>query len=69
MRNPWIKKNPFLSMWLSGVNAIAGTARSRATAEMRRQTASMMTQGSKQMIDLWSEALAPTRKRKRRKSR
>jgi hypothetical protein len=29
MTNPWIKKNPFLSMWLSGVNAVGSAARSQ----------------------------------------
>ena len=28
MANPWTKKNPLLSMWLSGANAVAGKARS-----------------------------------------
>ena len=27
MSNPWMKKNPFMSMWLSGANSIANTAR------------------------------------------
>lgn len=69
MKNPWTKKNPFLSMWLSGANAVAGKARSRVTAEGKRQAATMMTQGSKQMVDLWTSALTPTKKTKRRKAR
>jgi hypothetical protein len=69
MKNPWTKKNPFLSMWLSGANAIAGSARSRAIAESRRQTSAMMTKGTKQMTDFWTGALLappPKRKKKRR---
>lgn len=31
-------KNPFLSMWLSAANRIAGTARSAVTAEVKRQS-------------------------------
>lgn len=69
MKNPWTKKNPFLSMWLSGANAVAGTARSRATAEARRQTATMMTQGSRQMAELWGEALGVPPKKRRKKPR
>ena len=38
MNNPWLKKNPWLSMWLSGANAIFGTARSAAAAQVQRQT-------------------------------
>ena len=38
MANPWLKKNPFMSMWLSGANSIANTARVRIAAEAKRQT-------------------------------
>lgn len=38
MSNPWLKKNPFMSMWLSGANYVVGAARGRATAEFNRQT-------------------------------
>src|SRR5437763_727308 len=34
--NPWTKKNPILSLWLSGANAVAGKARSAGTAEAKR---------------------------------
>jgi hypothetical protein len=37
MANPFTKKNPFLSLWLSAANAWAGAARGLMTAEMRRQ--------------------------------
>lgn len=69
MKNPWTKKNPFLSMWLSGANAIAGSARSRALAESRRQTSTALTKGAKQMTDFWTGALLtppPKRKKKHR---
>ena len=69
MRNPWTKKNPLLSMWLSGANAIAGSARSRVTAEAKRQAATMMTNGTKQIVSFWSSALkvpvSPRRKKRR----
>ncbi len=71
MKNPWLKKNPLLSMWLSGANAVAGSARSRATAIAKRQAATMMNEGMKQMTNFWAGALAPPtppprKKRKRR---
>ena len=47
MKNPWIKKNPLLSMWMSGANAVFGAARSRATAEARRQAVTMMSEMTK----------------------
>jgi hypothetical protein len=69
MKNPWTKKNPLMSMWMSGANAVAGRVRSRATAEGKRQAATMMTKGAKQMVNFWSKALTPPpapRKKKRR---
>ena len=67
MRNPWIKKNPPMSMWLSGANAILGAARSRATAEGKRQAVTMMSQGAKQMARFWSGAwMAPSARKKKR---
>ena len=26
MSNPWLKKNPLMSMWMSGANAVTGAA-------------------------------------------
>lgn len=37
MANPWLKKNPFMSMWLSAANRVAGTLRGQVTAQARRQ--------------------------------
>jgi hypothetical protein len=71
MSNPWTKKNPWLSMWLSGANAIAGAARGRATAHARRQVSTMMTRGPQEVFDFWTKALTgvpPVKKaRKKRK--
>lgn len=68
MKNPWLKKNPLLSMWLSGANTVAGSARRRATAEGKRQAATLMTKSMKQITDFWSGALAvPPAKRKKRR--
>ncbi|HEY0419875.1 MAG TPA: hypothetical protein VGC80_10180 [Acetobacteraceae bacterium] len=39
MANPWTKKNPFLSIWLSAANAFAGAARGAMTAAAKRQMA------------------------------
>ncbi|WP_213231620.1 hypothetical protein [Caballeronia sp. NK8] len=58
MKNPWVKKNPFMSMWLSGANAVIGSARGRATAQAKRQVATF-----------WSEALTPSKPKKRRARR
>jgi hypothetical protein len=68
---PWLKKNPFMSLWLSGAHAVTGSMRCRAAAQARRQTAAAMTKATKDVVDAWVAAglmpLAPkTRKRKRR---
>ncbi len=69
MRNPWTKKNPLMSMWLSGANAVMGSARSRATAEAKRQAATMMAQSAKQIARFWSGTLVAPPSRKKKKSR
>ena len=34
--NPWLKKNPLLSIWLSTANAMMGAARGQALAAVAR---------------------------------
>lgn len=46
MPNPWLKKNPFMSMWLSQANRIAGTVRGQATAQARRQINAAVTKAT-----------------------
>jgi len=58
MQNPWTKKNPFLSMWLSSANAVAGSARGHATAAAKRAT-----------TQFWTEALKPPKTKKRKARR
>ncbi len=68
MKNPWLKKNPFMSMWLSGANSIAGSARGRAIAASKRQASTMMTRGANEVVRFWTGALtAPTPKKKKRR--
>ena len=65
MGNPWTKKNPLLSMWLSGANALAGKARSAGAAEAKRQQISL----AKQMTRLWSGAWLTDTKTKAKSKR
>jgi hypothetical protein len=67
MKNPWLKKNPFMSMWLSGANSVLGSMRGHANAEAKRQTTNMMKEGTKQMVDAWTGVAAPAKKRSRKK--
>ncbi len=75
MSNPWLKKNPWLSMWMSGANAVLGSARGRATAEARRQATAMSNEAASQAVSFWTSVMTPPRKKalsaaaKRRKPR
>ena len=70
MPNPWTKKNPALSLLLSGANAWAGKARGIWTKEVRRQHAAVMSAGAKQVASFWTAALvSPTSSGKTRKPR
>jgi hypothetical protein len=57
MTNPWIKKNPFMSMWLSGANAVGGSARNQIRAQSARHAATMMTSGANMIASFWRNAL------------
>jgi hypothetical protein len=70
MKNPWIRKNPLLSIWLSGANTLFGAARGHAAAQARKQSIAMMERSMKQMTDFWLGATQPLpRKRRRKRSR
>ncbi len=49
-------KNPFLSMWLSQMNAWAGAMRGFWTAELHRQQTQMLQEMTKQMMQFWGGA-------------
>ena len=59
MQNPWLKKNPFLSMWLSGANAAMGHGRSRALAAMRRDSAAITSQYMHAWMRIWTGSAKP----------
>lgn len=70
MPNPWLKKNPFMSMWLSGVNRMAGTMRGQATAQTKRQISAAVTKATNDNLKtLLGGTLpaAPTAKPKKRR--
>jgi hypothetical protein len=69
MKNPWTKKNPFLSMWLSGANAVGGAARSQATAQARRETTRLINSNAKVAADFWTQAIFPSAAKPRKKRR
>ena len=69
MSNPWLKKNPFMSMWLSGANSVVNSARGRIGAEAKRQSSTAITKATHDMFSLWTGAAvaAPSAKRKKRR--
>ena len=71
MAKPWTKKNPILSLALSGANAWAGAARGLMIKQARRQRAAAMRAGTKQVASFWTAALNPpsvgAKKAKRRR--
>jgi len=69
MKNPWLKKSPFLSMWLSGANAVASHARSQAAAEASRQAKHVTDQGSREVVKFWTNVWQSSTGASKRKKR
>jgi hypothetical protein len=68
MPNPWLKKNPFMSMWLSEANRMAASLRGQATAQAKRQINAAVTQAAKDSVKQLFETPAwPKAKPKRRR--
>lgn len=74
MKNPWTKKNPFLSLWLSAANSVLGSARGHATAAVRREAGKAIAASTAAAAKPLRELAAPSRakppaaKRPKRKS-
>ena len=67
MGNPWSKKNPYLSLWLSGANAIVGAAHGRARDSARRQAASAARQVTEAVVNAWLTPFAAPKPRRRKR--
>ena len=71
MANPWLKKNPFMSMWLSGANKAVGAARGQIAGSVKREAQKAATRstaaGASQVLDFWGKAFAATAKPAARK--
>ena len=59
MANPWMKKNPLLSLWLSGANSVAGSVMGHAAAQAKRQTNAAMKTLASEGMKTWMDALSP----------
>lgn len=67
MANPWTKKNPFMSLWLSGANAMAGGARAAGAAEASRQQTELINAATRFWTDAWFGTTPPKRKTRRKR--
>jgi len=69
MTNPWLKKNPFMSMWLISFNTAANTVLSHAISQTKRQGAAATTQATKIFVDALLGVPPKRQPRKRKKNR
>jgi hypothetical protein len=67
MSNLYWKKNPYLSLWLSGANAIAGAARGRASNAAKRRTAAATRELTEVVLSAWLAPLAAPKPRRRKR--
>ncbi len=59
MTNLWLKKNPVMSLWLSGANAVAGRARSVVCAEVSKQQTKLTKDALQYWIRTWQPVAKP----------
>jgi hypothetical protein len=69
MSNPWLKKNPFMSMWLSGANRIAGSARSQVVAEAKRQINQTLERATDENLKRWFSTAVASRPKTKAKAK
>jgi hypothetical protein len=69
MASPWTKKNPLLSLWLSGANAVAGKARGAGAAAAKRRQTSLVEQAARFWSGAWSADTEPARAKPKPKRR
>lgn len=64
MANPWLKKNPFMSMWLSSANRVAAPVRGQVAAQAKRQVNAVANAAVAEGVKFWTEALVPAAAKK-----
>jgi len=53
LSNPWLKKNPYMSMWLSGAHRVAGSAHAQVSAEAKRQVSHALNKAAEEGTKQW----------------
>lgn len=66
MANPWLRKNPFMSLWLSAANRLAGSIRGQATAEATRQVKAAARDAQAELSKPWATPASPAAARKKK---
>jgi hypothetical protein len=66
MKNPWTAKNPFMSLWLSSANRVAGSARGVAMASGKRELDALQRDATRRMVDFWTGKTVSATKPKKR---
>lgn len=54
MSNPWTKKNPLMSLWLSSAHKVAGSARAQVATAAKREFSAAQAEAAKQVVDFWA---------------
>ncbi|HEY1858453.1 hypothetical protein [Acidocella sp.] len=67
MRNPLMKKNPFMSIWLSNANRAFSVGSGLWKAEARRQQKAAVAETNRLITSFWADVLKTPRTRNRRK--
>jgi hypothetical protein len=62
MRNPWLTRNPWLGLWLSGANTLVGAAR----AESRRNANRRVNDSVARALHAWSAAMVAAKRPRKR---
>ena len=65
MANPWTKKNPLMSMWLSAAHKAVGGARGQAVAATKRQVAVSQADSTRKIVEFWSGAAVQSSPKKK----
>ena len=69
MRNPWLRSNPWMSMWLSGANVLFNTARAQAYGNAWNLIRDNHEQAIRAWSAPWEAPRAPGRTRSRKRAR
>ncbi|MDE2515428.1 MAG: hypothetical protein KGL12_05340 [Rhodospirillales bacterium] len=63
LSNPWTKKNPFMSMWLSSANRLAHRARAQTANAAKQQAGEAARHAMRDWGRAWLAAVSPRRRK------